>query len=185
MNDTGHNSPGAWRDALAQLPADLPPGRDLWPGIESRLEPRAGQQPGAGARRMRWPALAASVAFAFAAGLLLGRQGPGPAAAPTMAFNPGDPAVAVALRAAEQEYLAEWKGFTTVGVAPTLLTPQAQEELEASWNALLQAETALLTALDEHPDNPYLGEKLLDLRGQQLDFMRQLHMLDQNSRRDT
>ena len=42
-----------------------------------------------------------------------------------------------------------------------------------------------MDALTEHPDNRFLSEKLLDLRAQQLEFMRQMYMLDQNSRRNT
>ncbi len=184
MSDTHDQRNKAIVSALGQLPGDVSPGRDLWPDIQARLEPRAASSARSAARAWRWPALAATVAVAFAVGILLGRQ-THEQPAPPMESGAAYPGIAVALRAAEQEYLAEWKGFTTVGVAPTLLTPRTREELEASWNELLQAETALLTALDEHPDNPYLGEKLLDLRAQQLEFMRQLHMLDQNSRRET
>lgn len=95
------------------------------------------------------------------------------------------PAVAAAIEASEREYQAAWKGFEPVGLAPSVLAQETIDELGRSWQAMKQAEIALLTALDEHPDNPFLAEKLLELRGQQLDFMRALHMLDQNSRSTT
>lgn len=183
----------ATADALGALPKTMVPPHDLWPGIQARLHARDEAVP---PRRMPWraAALAASVVVAFVVGLLLGRQDAGvdggivpdgtvPAtAAVDASANPG---MMAALRAAEREYQAAWKGFTPVGVAPTLLTAETRENIEASWGALRQAEVALLAALDEHPDNPYLVEKLLDLRAQQLGFVRQLYMLDQNSRRET
>ena len=48
-----------------------------------------------------------------------------------------------------------------------------------------EADPGLVLALDEHPDNPFLADKLLELRGQQLEFMRDMHRLEQNNRRET
>ena len=77
--------------------------------------------------------------------------------------------------------------FQRQGVHPAreFLGQQAVQNIEGSWFELQQAETALLTALEEHPKNSYLNQKLLDLRAQQLEFMKQLAMLDQFSRRKT
>ena len=131
--------------ALGELPDGRSPRRDLWPGIAARLD----AQPAAAPSRPAWrmPALAASLAIAFMAGVLLGQRTD--VGAPQDTFVAGAPA------------------------GPGLIS------------SLQQAETALLGALAEHPDNPYLGEKLLSLRAQQLEFLKQLHMLDQNSRRRT
>jgi len=176
--------------ALERLPRRMEPARDLWPDIQARLESRTAE-PGAPRRPWALPAVAAAVAVAFLAGILLGRQGvPGPASPgavePAMTLaDAAAPSVAAALEATEREYRAAYKGFDTVGLAPSVLAPQTVERLGDSWQAMKQAETALKTALEEHPDNPFLAQKLLDLRAQQLDFMRQLHMLDQNSRRST
>lgn len=184
QQETEHGRPLA---GLDQLPRAIEPSRDLWPSIEARLEPR--ERVEAPVRR-GWGlhAVAASVAVAFLAGILLGRQGP-EAPAPAMPFMSLDsiaaPAVAAAIEASEREYQAAWKGFEPVGLAPSVLAQETIDELGRSWQAMKQAEIALLTALDEHPDNPFLAEKLLELRGQQLDFMRALHMLDQNSRSTT
>lgn len=176
-------------DALDGLPRSIEPARDLWPDIESRLAPRGAT---AAPTRRGWGlgAVAASLAVAFLAGVLLGRQGgpgpEGPVDGPPLTLGAAAaPSLVAALAATEREYQAAWKGFDPVGVAPSLLEPRTAEELERSWQAMKQAEVALTTALEEHPDNPYLAQKLLDLRAQQLDFMRQLHMLDQNSRRST
>ncbi len=175
--------------ALARLPRSFEPRRDLWPGIEARLAPRedvtAPRQ-----RGWRLAAVAAGFAVTFLAGVLLGRQDgapvPTPATGPALTLaEAAGPSVLATLRATEREYQAAWKGFEPVGVAPSVLGAGTVEDLERSWQAMKQAEIALTTALDEHPDNPYLAEKLLTLREQQLAFMRQLHMLDQNSRRNT
>ena len=95
-----------------------------------------------------------------------------------------EPSLVAAVTAAEREYHAALKGFEPVTLAPSMFQPQTREELLRSWQAMKQAEAALTTAMDEHPDNPYLAQKLLDLRTQQLDFLRQLQTLDQNSRRN-
>lgn len=175
--------------AVAQLPRSMEPARDLWPEIAARLDAEA--RP-ASARRRGWGmgAVAAGIALAFLAGLLVGRQDgmtPPPAAtAPVVTrMAAAEPSLVAAVTAAEREYHAALKGFEPVNLAPSLFQPQTRDELLRSWQAMKQAEAALTNAMDEHPDNPYLAQKLLDLRTQQLDFMRQLHMLDQNSRRNT
>lgn len=176
-------------EALRELPRSIEPARDLWPDIEARLTPRTTVAPPA-PRRWGLGAIAASVLVAFLVGLLLGRQAPDGAAPPasgetlTLA-EAAAPARAVALEATEREYRAAWKSFGPVGLAPTALQPETVEALARSWQTMKDAENALLTALDEHPDNPFLADKLLELRGQQLDFMRDMHMLEQNNRRET
>ncbi|MEM1412699.1 MAG: hypothetical protein AAGH19_10115 [Pseudomonadota bacterium] len=177
---------------IEQLPRSITPARDLWPDIEAGLNQAA---PVHATTRRGWGigAVAASVAVAFLVGILLGRQAPGPAApalpldtiAAGTGFQVAAPALAAVLAATEREYQAAWKGFDPAGLAPALLDAASADELARSWQAMNEAEAALLAALDAHPDNPYLAAKLLDLRSQQLGFMRELHMLDQNSRRNT
>ncbi len=176
-------------EGISELPSRIEPGRDLWPDIEARLTPRA---PAATRASRRWglSAVAASVAVAFLAGLLLGRQAPD-ATAPAISSErlslaeAAAPAMAVALEATEREYQAAWKSLGPLGLAPTTLQPETLEALARSWQSMKDAESALMIALDEHPDNPYLADKLLELRGQQLEFMRDMHMLEQNNRRET
>lgn len=169
--------------ALGNLPRSKAPGRNLWPGIADRLDHRTA----AGHSRLpawRAPALAASVAVAFLAGILLGQRmehagGPVAESAP----DTSGPAVLTSIEASEREYQAAFRALAPIGIAPTLFAVQDIEKIQGSWAELQQAESALLEALRQNPDNPYLGEKLLDLRAQQLEFMKQLAMLDQNSRR--
>jgi hypothetical protein len=170
--------------AIGDLPRAIPPARDLWPDIEQKLPDRSvatvNRKPG-------WyrQALAAAVVAAFAAGILLGRQmgagAPGGEPPPELANR----ALMAATQASEREYLAAFRQFIPVGGSQAVLGQQAVDNIEASWLDLQQAETALMAALEEHPENIYLNQRLLDLRARQLEFLQQLATLDQFSRRKT
>jgi hypothetical protein len=170
---------------LHQLPDSIEPGRELWPSIVARLSAMPGSdQKSSGRSGWRNQAVAASVAIAFVAGLMSGRQ-IGNEEHP-QATSPGmDLALQGALEATEREYQAAFREFIPVGSSRVRLEVQTVENIENSWAELQQAETALLAALHEYPENTYLNQKLLDLRSQQLGFMKQLAMLDHFSRRKT
>jgi len=171
--------------AIGQLPRSRAPRRDLWPGIEQQLPERgAASAPRRPAFAPPLRAWAAALAVAFAAGILLGRQlatdgEPAPGAAS------GNPRLLAAMEASEREYQAAFRQFIPVGSASAMIGPQAVQKIEGSWLEMQQAETALLAALAEYPDNTYLNQRLLDLRARQLGFMQQLATLDQFSRRKT
>ncbi len=173
------------RAALGGLPRDITPGRELWPEISARLTAAPGGRHRT-AVRSAWPGLAAaaSVAIAFAFGLLFGRF-IGPDDGLAVPAEARSVAMLAALEASEREYYAAFREFIPLGAARELLTEQERFNIEAGWLDLQQAESALLAALAEHPGNPFLNQKLLDLRAQQLEFMRQLATLDQFSRRRT
>lgn len=179
------------QDAIGRLPRALTPDRDLWPGIEARLTPRAAA-PAGPARVRRWGAIAAALLVTFSAGLLLGRQAGDPPLTPVAATgqvpDAGESAtlpMIAAVRASEKEYQAAFQVYTPLGVDPAWVEERTVQGIERSWAELRQAEEALVTALEQHPDNRFLSEKLLNLRAQQLEFMRQIYMLDQTSRRNT
>jgi len=65
------------------------------------------------------------------------------------------------------------------------LEGEEPDALRGSWEALLQAESSLLAALQQYPSNIYLNGKLLDLRSQQLQFVNRLALLEQNNWRRT
>ena len=169
-------------DELGNLPREIKPSRSLWPGIEQRL----GSQESGGelVQRPAWQhrALAASIAIAFVAGVMFGRQ-MDPAGEAESGLPTGSLAFQAAMEATEKEYQAAFREFIPVGQSNNMLTAQAVQNIEHSWAELQQAETALLNALREFPENDYLNQKLLDLRAQQLGFMKQLASLDQHSRR--
>jgi hypothetical protein len=169
--------------AIRQLPRGMRPGRDLWPGIASRLAPATNDRARvAGRRWWRSGALAASLAVAVAVGMLLGRQ------QGSSVPESGDGAayglpLQVALEVGEREYQAAFREFLPVTGAGPMLAPEALENVENSWAELRQVESALQAALHEYPEDAYLNRKLLDLRAQQLGFMKQMAVLDQYSRR--
>ncbi len=170
-------------EAIHELPGNINPERDLWPGIASRMTGSMAPDGRSGSSfSWRHQALAASVAIAFVAGLMFGRQMDSGDLSPADALVP-DLAMRAMLETSEREYQAAFREFIPVGVARTLLETQAVESIEGSWSELQQAETALLAALRNYPDNTYLNQKLRDLRAQQLGFMQQLATLDQFSRR--
>lgn len=177
---------------LDELPRSIAPENDLWPAINAKLAERHPEtSANASVRRRGWglSAVAASVAVAFMAGMLLGRQTPMDVPPVQLADQEpvvaGAPALMAAMEAVELEYASAYKGFRPLMLEPALFESRTTDELRASWADMQEAETALKAALEEHPDNPFLGEKLLNLRAQQLEFMRQLHMLDQTGWRTT
>ena len=171
-------------NALHGLPKSVKPRSGLWRGIEQRLTPRVVPAAKAGRPAWRAQAVAAMVAVTFVAGILLGRQLPRhEAPGEPIAGGPAGLSMLAAMEASEREYQAAFREFIPVGFARSSLEIDAVENIEHSWFELQQAESSLLAALDEYPRNAYLNEKLMDLRAQQLEFMRQLAMLDQNSRR--
>ena len=89
------------------------------------------------------------------------------------------------LTASELEYQAAFREFISVGESQENLPQQAVEKLITGWADLGAAEAALTRALREHPGNSFLSAKMLELRSRQLDFLKQIASLDQNSRRTT
>jgi hypothetical protein len=171
--------------AIGSLPRNLKPPRDLWPGIEARLE--AVESDIDAPRKMRfwqWPAMAAAVLLALATGIFIGRGlelGP---AADTAQFAQHY-ALTGTVEAAEREYQAAFRELVPLEYSGLRLQGEDPDALRKSWEDLLQAESSLLLALQQYPSNVYLNEKLLDLRAQQLQFVKQLAMLEQNDWRRT
>lgn len=170
---------------IGGLPREITPRRDLWPEISSRLG-TVGMRGSAQSKPFRWrhQALAASIAVAFVTGLMFGKQ-LGVGDLPPLNPSAPDFAMKTALEAGEREYQAAFREFVSVGSSRTVLQSQTIENIESSWAELQQAESALLAALRDYPENTYLNQKLLDLRAYQLGFMQQLATLDQSSRRKT
>ncbi len=89
------------------------------------------------------------------------------------------------VEAAEREYQAAFRELVPLDYSGLRLEGEEPDALRGSWEDLQQAETSLLAALAQYPSNIYLNEKLLDLRSQQLQFVKQLAMLEQNNWRRT
>jgi len=113
--DLGYEPPN---EALSSLPAEADPSRDLWPGIESRLDAAPAVEPRQGARGSSFlrPWLQAAAAIALfaagaASGLGLGRTPESKLPASSM-----DEALALAaeVQRTGSEYVAALAAFTSV-----------------------------------------------------------------------
>lgn len=173
------------REAIGSLPRSMKPPRDLWPGINARLEAgesEAGMQYRAAHWRM--PAMAAAVLLALATGIFIGR-GIGTGSPGQMSQTMQQLALVGTVQATELEYQAAFSELVPLDYSGLRLEGEEPDALRGSWDALLQAETSLLAALQQYPTNIYLNEKLLDLRSRQLQFIKQLALLEQNNWRRT
>jgi len=174
---------------LGALPREITPDGDAWPAIAQRI----GQHDSGYQHRSssRWwiHAVAASLAVVFISGILVGRQwetAPGmeqPGVEQAQAMWVGG--LAGTLAASEVEYQAAFREFISVGKSQESLPQKVVLNLTAGWADLSDAETALTEALRENPGNSFLSAKMLELRSRQLNFLKQIASLDQNSRRIT
>ncbi|MGD9020620.1 MAG: hypothetical protein PVF46_02395 [Lysobacterales bacterium] len=173
------------QDAIGSLPKSIEPPRDLWPSIEARLG-RAATGSGASRhpRAWQWPAMAAGVMLALAAGILIGR-GMGEAPVEVAPYPVAQFALAGGIETAEREYQAAFRELVPLNYSGLSLETEDPEALRKSWEDLVQAESLLMVALEQYPTNIYLNEKLLDLRSRQLRFVKQLALLEQNDWRRT
>jgi len=173
------------QSAIDSLPRSIRPQCDLWPGISDRLETvEKGGEVHYKTPFWRTPAMAAAVLLALASGIFIGRgmdTGPAGQTAQTVM----EYALLGTVEAAEQEYQAAFRELVPLDYSGLRLEGAEPNALRVSWEDLQQAESSLLAALEQYPTNTYLNEKLLDLRSQQLRFVKQLAMLEQNNWRKT
>jgi len=171
--------------AIDSLPRDIKSARDLWPAIRARLG--VVEDTTSMPRRLRswqWPAMAAAVLMALSTGIFIGR-GLDTATVEPAAYSMMQYALVGSVKAAEREYQAAFRELVPLDYSGLRLQGEDPDALRKSWEDLLQAESSLLAALKQYPSNIYLNEKLLDLRSQQLQFVKQLALLEQNDWRRT
>jgi hypothetical protein len=174
-----HDAPSTPLDAaLDALPRSIEPGRDLWPAIEARLEPRDVRA----GRRWLWPA-AAAVLLVVGSSLItatllrddepLVAQGP-PAAGPVgyanAAFGPGqtlDPAYETA-----RQDLAR-----TLSARIDRLPPDARRQVEKNLAEIRRASAEINAALELSPGDPLLEELLLNAYQDELAVLASVNQL--------
>lgn len=174
---------------IGELPRAIQPARDPWPEIAARI------QAPARARRPRWAMLGAvaSLALALVVGWVLAPRWAGQAgsenAAPRLAVTetaaPPLAGLPVAVAASEAEYQAAFREFIPVGAARSSLSPQTVAHIETGWADLRAAEQRLALALESNPNDPFLNDRMLELRARQLAFLQRLATLDMDNRRLT
>jgi hypothetical protein len=173
------------QNAISALPRSMKPQRDLWPGIDERLgsvERESGTENNTSFWRA--PALAAAVLLALLTGIYIGRGlDTGVNDQPTATVQ--EAALIGTVKATELEYQAAFSELVPLDYSGLRLQGEEPDALRGSWEALVQAETALLAALKQYPSDVYLNEKLMDLRSQQLQFVKRLALLEQNDWRRT
>jgi len=171
--------------AIGSLPRSMKPQRDLWPGISERLGTvERDSSVRYKAPFWRTPAMAAAVLLALATGIFIGR-GMDTGSAGPMSETIQEYALIGTVKATELEYQAAFSELVPLDYSGLRLAGEEPDALRGSWEALLQAETSLLAALQQYPSNIYLNGKLLDLRSQQLQFVKRLALLEQNNWRRT
>ena len=173
------------QNSIDSLPRSIKPQRDLWPEINKRLEViEKTEKVLYKAPIWRTPAMAAAVLLALTSGIFIGRG---------LDRNPAGQTAQMVLEyaligtveATEREYQAAFRELVPLDYSGLRLEGEEPDALRNSWNDLLQTESSLLAALQQYPSNIYLNEKLLDLRSQQLQFVKQLALLEQNNWRRT
>jgi hypothetical protein len=173
------------QDAIGSLPRSIKPPRDLWPAIYARIGAASGRTDMRPARAWQWPAMAAGVLLALATGIFIGRGMDTGVVEPAAAYPVAQYALAGGVETAEREYQAAFRELVPLDYSGLSLNTEDPEALRKSWEDLQQAESLLLAALQQYPSNIYLNEKLLDLRSTQLQFVKQLALLEQNNWRRT
>jgi len=141
-------------DAMESLPGQIKPQRDLWPGINSRLE----------TQQVNVAAVAKTSTWRV----------------PAMEYS-----LAGTVETTEREYQAAFRELVPLDYSGMRLAGDDPESIRGSWDELQKAESSLLAALREFPANIFLNEKLMDLRSQQLQFVKQMVLLEQNNWRRT
>ncbi len=183
---------------IAELPREISPARDPWPGIAAAIEKLPARADSAKPAANWWlRAAAASVVLAFTAGLVLkspfGENTPSPevlvssepesATLEAVEFVSSD--VPGLLSTVDAEYLAAFREFISAEDSHNSLAPQTIEKIEMGWADLRVTEEALAVALEQNPGDLFLNERMLELRSRQLGFLKQLVSLDRNNRRLT
>lgn len=176
MNQGPADRPDRLDEALSRLPGGIEPGRDLWPGIAARLEPRSEPARVRTVPRWAWAAAAAMVlvvASSIVTATLMRREAavtartaPIPQTAPgiapvatgaaTAAFGPGH-RVGPAYLANRRVLARELEGRLA------RLPPEGREQLAKNIAELRRASAEINAALELHPGDPLLEELLFNI----------------------
>jgi hypothetical protein len=162
--------------ALASLPRELQPARDLWPDIESRLEPRG--------RRGAWAWQAAAALALVAVSSLITANLVRRADTPVARTYAPDPQAQVTKAAFGPSYslnaeydTARRQLATDLGQRLAGLPPSARQKLEANLAEMHRAAAEINAALARQPGDPLLEELLLNTYQDELGVLASVNQL--------
>jgi len=162
--------------ALASLPRELRPARDLWPDIESRLEPRG--------RRGAWAWQAAAAIALVAVSSLITANLVRRADTPVARASAPDPQAQVTKAAFGPSYSLNAEYDKARGQLATELEqrlagmpPSARHKLEANLAEMHRAAAEINAALARQPGDPLLEELLLNTYQDELGVLASVNQL--------
>jgi hypothetical protein len=182
----GNDDTKAGIRSLSQLAQDIPPPRDLWPGIAaeiSRDAQRAGDFTGKrrsyAPSRMQWAALAA-VVTALAVGMWVGRNllpVGGTQSAPQIASNGTQDLLAAAY--INPRYARERAELVrALDEKMKTLPPETQQKVTASLATIRDSITDIQAALGKDPGNALLQELLVNSYQDEMRVLTAVHEAD-------
>ena len=163
-------------DSLENLPREREPGKDLWPGIDSRLHESADSSMRTMRPQKRF-AIAAMLAVAVIAGYQVGLQ----RGAVVNQENMLAAYSAYRLDNMSSEYVGAIReaAALTAQQTETRMPPETVEEMQTSMKNILQTETMLREAIKNEPDNEYLAKLLIRLQARQLQLIQEIPQIEQ------
>jgi len=186
---------------IAALPKAVEPGRDLWPGIEARLDEgvQQGEDDGTPSRYLWWGAAAAAVCVAALLPLLL-RDAPATgdpvpiATVPAVVPSTGSQSDASGLDTVGQQLRLRNAAVTSVQPGPEYqaaraellgllerrlqeLAPEDREIVVRNIETIRSALEEIDGALQDNPDDPLLQELMLQTYQKELDVMARVNGL--------
>jgi hypothetical protein len=161
------DGPGRIEERARRLPAELPPARDLWPGIEARILDAAGQSaPSPAPARRAWLSLAAAATLVFAAAvagfLHFAREPEQTTPGQVASQAPPPPAPFGPDHNLGSRYQAARAGLTDdFDQRLRALPPETRASVLQNLETIRQAMAEINAALGEDPANQFLQQQLL------------------------
>ncbi len=165
---------------LAALPKSRQPEHDVWQDISSRIaREKVDRDVSKNSSRRGWLALAASVLLVAISSVFMtnGVELSAPAAQPTADIRTdhlplNEIGARVPANSLEREYQAAFREYVRLDLAHAGSAGIEREAIQQDWQLMQQLEQELKAALELQPENPWLAQRLLQLRAHQLQLLR-------------
>jgi hypothetical protein len=168
--------------SLRQLSHDIPPPRDLWPGIAAGIAKDQQSGAGRGGSRLRpsglqWAALAAVVA-ALAVGMWVGRNmlPVGGTQSPERIANTGGQQLVAASYVTDPRYVKQHTAMVrALEVQLKSLPPETQKKVGVSLATIRKSMSEIQAALGKDPGNALLQELLVNTYQDEMRVLTAVH----------